>query len=459
MVSPVTNPVNLKNLEEIEKNLKSGVRNNPKNQTGFNSTIGMLFPQKIETNNPNNNNNINYQQNTHPFNFSTIKNQFTNTKNTSIINNPALLTQNSLEHQNTTNLQAEALAKSKNCPFDYATLFLLKNSLNYIYDMYLTLNTFNCLRMSKMNKRLTNLNFEYFVNYMINYFYPISKIKNFKIELKSDLEGEVYAIYDYYRVIFFNVIIFILNNTRDSKKEKTLTISVKHHIFTENQGSYYKAIFSFVDESPYIPYNLLNEVLQSLKNTELNSITLEKYKLIDFGLLVSFYIANTVYNSEFTINTLPNTDNHMIVVNILASNTKESNQQGNIQLTQASMQNTIRSMVVTKVFKKPKTAIEEIYYNKILAKLYKENKTNGVLETTLNNQGIKNNQEKLKKTVIKRTTTSLAGTKKIGGLNSKDIMNKLDKKGLQKEELFDDGSNDACRIYFKLIFYYYSYLK
>jgi len=284
---------------------------------------------------------------------------------------------------------------------------------------------------------------------MINYFYPISKIKNFKIELKSDLEGEVYAIYDYYRVIFFNVIIFILNNTRDSKNEKTLTISVKHHIFTENQGSYYKAIFSFVDESPYIPYNLLNEVLQSLKNTELNSITLEKYKLIDFGLLVSFYIANTVYNSEFTINTLPNSNNHMIVVNILASNTKESNQQGNIQLSQASMQNTIRSMVVTKIFKKPKTAIEEIYYNQILAKLYKENKACGVLEKTLNNNGIKNNQDKLKKTVIKRTTTSLAVTKKIEGINTKEKITKIKKKGLQKDAIYDDGSNDACKHLYK----------
>jgi len=280
---------------------------------------------------------------------------------------------------------------------------------------------------------------------MINYFYPISKIKNFKIELKSDLVGEVYAIYDYYRVIFFNVIIFILNNTRDSKKEKTLTISVKHHIFTENQGSYYKAIFSFTDESPYVPYNLLNEVLQSLKNTELNSITLEKYKLIDFGLLVSFYIANTFYNSEFTVNTLPNCHNHMIVVNILASNAKETNQQGNMQLTQASMQNTIRSMVVTKVFKKPKTSIEEIYYNKILAKLYKNKKTGQAIETTLNNLGSKNSQDKLKKMHIKRTNTTLFGNKKIGGGNTRDIISKLDKKEIQKDVLFDNGSDDTCK--------------
>jgi len=242
---------------------------------------------------------------------------------------------------------------------------------------------------------------------MINYFYPISKIKNFKIELKSDLEGEVYAIYDYYRVIFFNVIIFILNNTRDSKKEKTLTISVKHHIFTENQGSYYKAIFSFTDESPYIPYNLLNEVLISIKNTELNSISLEKYKLIDFGLLVSFYIANTVYNSEFNVITIPNTNNHM---------------------------------VVTKIFKKPKTPIEEIYYNKILSKLYRENKFNGGLEG-ITNTNLKNNQEKLKNTVIRKTST-ITNNKKMG-FNAKEIINKIDKKS-QNDVLYDDDSNDNC---------------
>lgn len=408
----------------------------------------MFFPQKAEQINTNQiNYNLSLQQNNHSFPFN-IKTQITSNSNANNNQNSAL-THNSIDRISTANSKPDALAKAKNCPFDYAALFLLKNNLNYIYDMYLTLNTFNCLRMSKINKRLTNLNFEYFVNYMINYFYPISKIKNFKIELKSDLEGEVYAIYDYYRVIFFNVIIFILNNTRDSKKEKTLTISVKHHIFTENQGSYYKAIFSFTDESPYIPYNLLNEVLQSLKNTELNSITLEKYKLIDFGLLVSFYIANTVYNSEFTVNTLPGSHNHMIVVNILASNAKENNQQGNIQLTQASMQNTIRSMVVTKVFKKPKTAIEEIYYNKILGKMYKDNKTSrNVNEPNLNLLGLKNNQDKSKKNIIKRTTTMLTGFNKNGAVNAGEIIGKIEKKAIAKDAMFDDGNDDACILFY-----------
>lgn len=346
----------------------------------------------------------------------------------------------------------ENFPKVKNLHFDYATLFLLKNSLNYIYDMYLTLNTFNCLRMSKINKRLTNLNFEYFVNYMINYFYPISKIKNFKIELKSDLEGEVYAIYDYYRVIFFNVIFFILNNTRDLKKEKTLTISVKHHIFTENQGSYYKAIFSFNDDSPYIPYNLLNELLNSLKNTELNSITLDKYKLIDFGLIVSFYIANTVYNSEFNVNTLPNSNNHIIVVNILASNSKESNQQTNMQLSQISMQNTIRSIVVTKIFKKPKTMIEELYYNKILAKLYMDNKNNS--DSLINGDlQTKRSSVNLKNRVIKTKNSGNHNDKKTG-FNPKELNKKVDKKNPACEGLYDEGMNDSCNIK-KIIFYFF----
>lgn len=400
-VSPTSILRNTKGVDENEsKNLKSGMRQGIKNGAEKNTT----------STNSNVANNSTIASNSNPtlnmlFNKNAMNTKSNLNNNASNISNGNFQSQSA--HDKLVGMETAISKIPKSAPFDYATLFLLKNSLNYIYDMYLTLNTFNCLRMSKINKRLTSLNFEYFVNYMINYFYPISKIKNFKIELESDLEGEVYAIYDYYRVIFFNVIIFILNNTRDSKNEKTLTISVKHHIFTENQGSYYKAIFSFTDESPYIPYNLLSEVLNSLRNTELNSITLEKYKLIDFGLIVSFYIANTVYNSEFNINTLPNTHNHMIIVNILASNTKESNMnvnnntnmQGNMQLSQISMQNnTIRSIVATKVFKKPKTIIEEAYYNKILQKLYKENKSNGGLEVTLNSH-VKNNNEKLKNTV------------------------------------------------------------
>lgn len=340
-------------------------------------------------------------------------------------------------------------SKPQNISFDCTTLFLLKNNLNYMYDMYLTLNTFQSLKMCKINKCQTNINFENFVNYMINYFYPISKIKNYKIEVKSDLEGEVYAIYDYYRVIFFNIIIFILNNSRDLSKEKTLTISVKHHIFTENQGSYYKAIFSFKDESPYIPYNLLNELLNSLKNTEINKINLENYKMIDFGLLVSFYIANTVYNSEFMINTMPNTHNHMIIVNILASNTsnaKDISHEEEVKLQEPNIQtNSVKSNIASKIFKKPKTYIEETYYNKILLKMYKDNTKNksesfSLCQKTSNN--VNDSNKKLKK---KFTTESLTTV----GLNSLNFANKLQNNKSKPIGLYDDGTNDGCNFFLK----------
>jgi hypothetical protein len=347
--------------------------------------------------------------------------------------------------------------KPQNISFDCTTLFLLKNNLNYIYDMYLTLNTFQSLKMCKINKCQTNINFENFVNYMINYFYPISKVKNYKIEVKSDLEGEVYAIYDYYRVIFFNIIIFILNNSRDMSKEKTLTISVKHHIFTENQGSYYKAIFSFKDESPYIPYNLLNELLNSLKNTEINKINLENYKIIDFGLLVSFYIANTIYNSEFMINTIPNTHNHMIIVNILAYNTsnlKDTSQDEEVKLQEPNIQlNSIKSNIASKIFKKPKTYIEENYYNKILLKMYRDkikNKNeNFCLNPKLSNIINNVNKKSKKKFAIE--------SQKTVGISSANFLNKFQNTKAKQTQtqigLYDDGSNDRCKIKIKNYFY------
>ena len=69
-------------------------------------------------------------------------------------------------------------------------------------------------------------NFDKFLNYMFHYLTPIAKINNFTIVVKNSSK-EVETNYTYIRVILFNCIMFILNNSK-AQKSKTLEIRMKH---------------------------------------------------------------------------------------------------------------------------------------------------------------------------------------------------------------------------------------
>ena len=133
----------------------------------------------------------------------------------------------------------------------------------------------------------------------------------------------------------------------------------------------------------------------------------------------------------------------MIIVNILASNSKESNQQTNMDLTQLNLQNTIRGTVVTKTFKRPKTMIEETYYNRILEKMYKEN-----IHNPENQNVIRVHSSNIKKSIVKK-----ANAKPISNINSnvitklKETGNKLNHKTEKSEAPFDEGIEDSCNIF------------
>jgi hypothetical protein len=254
---------------------------------------------------------------------------------------------------------------------DYPLIFLLKYSFNYTYDMALTLSVYNTLRMNIVDRYQTSLHFKNFVTYLIQYFYPISKSKLFDIEFNADRDDEVFVIYDYYRVIFFNIIMFILNNSNDVSTIKNINISIKHQRFIESysQTSNYKATFKVVDPDPKISHSALNDLLTYLKNWDLKSIDINKFGIIDIGIITSFYIVSTVFESEFTItSSAPGT--YTFTAYILASGKRDK--ETSVSANSASSITQSRCKVISsKVFKPPKSTIEENYYKKIIEKFYK----------------------------------------------------------------------------------------
>lgn len=250
---------------------------------------------------------------------------------------------------------------------------MLKNSLNYVYDMYLTLNTFNTLRMNKAVKTLTSFHFKNFISYIINNFYTISKVKNYKIVLDSSLDEELYAVYDYNRVIFFNVIMFILNNTTNLTDEKTLTIHVAHDYFSDNSGSYYKLSFHFNDANPLISYEIINEMLESLKTMELKNIDTEKFNMFDLGLILSYYIVTTEYFSDFIIKPSSKDSNSTIIEFNIFAIRKENNSSG--PRAPKSTPGILKGIkTFSKLFKKPIYNFEQTYYDRVFDKVYKPTK-------------------------------------------------------------------------------------
>jgi hypothetical protein len=260
---------------------------------------------------------------------------------------------------NKTNSTANSLVPQSNViktQFDYSLLFLLKNSINYIYDMYLTVNILNSLSVNIIHTKLTQFHFENLIRYFISYFSPLLKIKNLRIDLFSEIDGEINAIYDYYRVIFFNVILFIINNIETKTTEQVLQINVMHVRFSDEGSSFYEVTFNLHDENPKIPYPLVDQILSTFMTTELRNTCIEKYKIIDIGLVVSSMIVNIVYNSELKFTSV-GSNQHKITFLI-------HNHGGNSE-----------NISFHKNFTRKKFEVEEKYYNKITERVFKKSYT------------------------------------------------------------------------------------
>ena len=197
--------------------------------------------------------------------------------------------------------------------FDYSFLFYIKYSCNYIYDLTLTDYVFNSLIENKYINENKFFNFNNFLYYIISYLDTFAKAKNFNIELKNILTENIYANYIYIRVLIFNIFFFILNNTKE-KKEKTLEIKIEHLLFAPC-GNYYGISFIFPDEYPKISYKKLSKFFSNFDILKFKSLNLyDLVNFVDYGLLVSFLISNTIF---------ANNDKNLKNFNIEADNEKK----------------------------------------------------------------------------------------------------------------------------------------
>jgi hypothetical protein len=260
-----------------------------------------------------------------------------NTKNTTDFNNQSFHLKASSEFETT-----------NKSDFDYSLLFFQKSSLNYVYDMYLTVTTFNSLRVNKMQKTITQFNFEKLMRYLIIYLSPLLKQKNVKIDFNSESDGQIVAIYDYYRVIFVNIILFVLNNFRAQDYEAVLNINVSHVSFTDEGENVYEVTIDFQDFDPLIDYNKVAEMLSNFKLTEMKTSCIQKFKILDIGIVTSYFIITYVYNSEFKVSS------------------KDGNNQISFLISNHGTQTDTEDKNLYKKFE-----LEEKYYNKIMEKVYK----------------------------------------------------------------------------------------
>ena len=237
--------------------------------------------------------------------------------------------------------------------------------------MYLTSKIYGSLIGKKLHHPNCKINIKEFLNYFADYFYVFSKLKNFRIQFNHGFDDELIVVYQYYRVILFSTLLFILNNS-DSTTEKVLEVNVQAekdftHNLNNNINSHnindYKLKFEFRYhcEKPKINFNdmyliLYNRTKGMLKGRE----ELRKIKFLDVGILVVYYIVNLIYDNDLI--SVSEGDNHYLAFTLKGKYAK-GNLSGIKGMNLVSLE--------TKKFKEPRSIIFTQYYDKILLKVYK----------------------------------------------------------------------------------------
>jgi hypothetical protein len=238
----------------------------------------------------------------------------TSTSILSIARSPNLFrgNQNSLR-QGTPELHHNLLkliGQQKSIPqsIDYTLIYFFKYSLNFIYDTQLTMTVFQSFKLCNFHNNVTKFNLTNFLNYMANYMYvPMKKqgINN-TIEIHSKIKDEIIANYEYLRLIVFNFLNFIFNNTQaDSQmSRKDVKIYVEYENISEADGIF-KFFFEFNEENPVISYDKLSTLLEANHKLDITPDHIEKfYKYMDVGIFVSYFIIKKIYNKELKIDTI-----------------------------------------------------------------------------------------------------------------------------------------------------------
>ena len=174
--------------------------------------------------------------------------------------------------------------------------FYINLSVNFIYDLTTTNYIYNTFIEKKKLTELSRFNLESLVKYMANYLCVFGLNKNFNIDINIDRKEDVICNLAYIRVIIFNILLFIIENSNDQKM-KTITIKREHVKYEYKKGNYDRLIFSFTDHRPTLSYETLKLFFQHFNyHFFLRRNPIETYNLVNFGFLVPYLISETQYN-------------------------------------------------------------------------------------------------------------------------------------------------------------------
>jgi hypothetical protein len=215
---------------------------------------------------------------------------------------PSLSTIRTFTHNSLTTYREPNQTLIREPSIDGSLWFFYKYNSNYVYDMYLTIKIFNSLLSKRIFTPKHKLNTIEFMNYIKDYFYIQGKVNNFHLFISNRTEEVLFVHYDYFRAIFFNVILFIINNTTNTKdKMLKISLSNNHEYNISNEASI-KVEITYTDDKPKIKYNLIQKLLET--NSYVNSEKLlKKIDLIDLGLVTVNYLIMFVYDNKLECRT------------------------------------------------------------------------------------------------------------------------------------------------------------
>ena len=174
--------------------------------------------------------------------------------------------------------------------------FYINLSVNFIYDLTTTNYIYNTFIEKKKLTELSKFNLENLLKYMANYLCVFGLNKNFNIDINIDRKEDVICNIAYIRVIIFNILLFIIENSND-QKNKTITIKRENVKYEYKKGNYDRLIFSFTDPRPVLSYETLKLFFQHFNyHFFLRRNPIETYNLVNFGFLVPYLISETQYN-------------------------------------------------------------------------------------------------------------------------------------------------------------------
>lgn len=291
--------------------------------------------------------------------------------------------------------------------YDFSIWLYFKYNIGFLFDTCLTLKAYNSL----MNKRLHTYDYKISIKEMIEYFsdyflIPL-RIKNLKLIFHNySNEDELVVNYTYFRTVFFNIILFIINNVNIEKEDtlkkgydglntnissnslnyqtnnyfynstnnlisslsKVIEVNIRSEKEISSEDYKIKFTIKYKDEKPKIEYADINSLLNSKnKCVDMNFKNLNRINVLDLGLISIYHILNRVYDNELLISS--ENSIHTLSFYLKGKFQKES-------LIPVGSTKNITTILLnenypTFKFREPHSKVFEEYYDKILQKIYK----------------------------------------------------------------------------------------